>query len=304
MSDNAVLVDHTLSADGTRIGFERLGNGPGVVLVQGAMGTAYTFRELALALAGSFTVIVPDRRGRGLSPRPYDTGYTVDDDVSDLGAVLAATGAGFVFGVSAGADIALRAATTLPGIEKLALFEPAIFPDGVPARGTGRFLAYAAADDLTGMLVTGMKLAELGPAFLRALPDRVVKAAVAALMRQEAKHGTGGYAPMAELARAFPYDFAVVRSMDGTIPSFRAVTQPVLLLGGGRSPRYLGRALDELQRVIPDVRRVELPGLDHAAAWNADRRRNPHGDPQAVAEHLRAYFAGAGDTPRDKGWTR
>src|SRR3954454_6366878 len=53
------------SADGTEIGYELRGSGPGLVLVQGTMGTAYNFRDLADALAGSFTVVLPDRRGRG-----------------------------------------------------------------------------------------------------------------------------------------------------------------------------------------------------------------------------------------------
>src|SRR5215470_2288122 len=99
------IVGSVVSADGTKIGFERLGAGPVLVLVQGAMGTAYTFRELAEALADSFTVIVPDRRGRGMSPRRFDPGYTIADDVADLDAVLRATDGRFVFGLSSGGDI-------------------------------------------------------------------------------------------------------------------------------------------------------------------------------------------------------
>jgi pimeloyl-ACP methyl ester carboxylesterase len=285
------MVEHAASADGTRIGFERLGSGPALVLVQGAMGTAYTYRELAEALADTFTVIVPDRRGRGLSPRPFAADYTIEDDVRDLDAVLQATGARLVFGLSSGGDITLQAALALPRIEKIALYEPAIFPDGVPRKGVERFQAYAARADLAGMLVTGMKVGQLGPAFLRALPDWLVKAAVRTIMKREAKAGSGGYASMAELALAFQYDFAVVRSMNGSIPSFKALVQPVLLLGGGRSPAYLGTSLDELERVIPSARRVTLDGLDHAAAWNIDQQRNPHGNPKAVAEQLRAFFA-------------
>jgi len=75
ISLTAPAVHSVVSADGTAIGYERLGAGPVLVLVQGAMGTAYTFRELAEALADSFTVIVPDRRGRGMSPRRFDPGY-------------------------------------------------------------------------------------------------------------------------------------------------------------------------------------------------------------------------------------
>jgi pimeloyl-ACP methyl ester carboxylesterase len=96
------------------------------------MGTAYTFRELAEALADSFTVIVPDRRGRGLSLHPFEPGYTIGDDVADLDAVLHATDGRFVFGLSSGADIVFEAALTRPSIERMADYEPAVFPDGIP----------------------------------------------------------------------------------------------------------------------------------------------------------------------------
>lgn len=150
----------------------------------------------------------------------------------DLDAVLEATGTRFVFGLSSGGDIALKAALATPRIEKVAVYEPAIFPDGVPRKGTRRFSSYATAMDHAGMLVTGMKVAELGPGFMRAMPDWVVKSAINAIMKKEANSGSGNYASMAELAPAFQYDFAIVRSMDGSIPTFKAVTQQTLLLGG------------------------------------------------------------------------
>src|SRR5262249_18978986 len=276
---------HSLvSADGTAIGFERLGAGPVLVLVQGAMGTAYTFRELAQALADSFTVIVPDRRGRGMSSRRFDHGYTVADDVADLDAVLRATGGRFVFGLSSGGDIVLEAALTLPRIERLAVCEPAILLDGIPAKGIERFNAYVEADDLPGVLVAGMKLSRQGPGLMRAMPDWLGKPAIQRIVKAEEKTVAGGYAPMAELAEAIPYDPEIAQSIDGSIMQFKDSEQPVLLLGGSKSPHFLKRALDELERIIPDATRVEITGVDHAAAWNVDRRRNPHGNPTAVAE--------------------
>jgi pimeloyl-ACP methyl ester carboxylesterase len=272
------------------IGFERLGAGPVLVLVQGAMGTAYTFRELAQALADSFTVIVPDRRGRGLSPRPYDPGYTIADDVRDLDAVLRATDGRFVFGLSSGADIVLEAALTMPAIERLAVCEPAILLDGIPAKGIERFNAYVDARDLPGMLVAGMKLSRQGPAIMSAMPDWLVKPAIRRIMKAEAKAGAGDYASMAELAETLPYDIAIAQSIDTSIKKFKDLRQPVLLLGGSKSPNFLKRALDELQQIIPDATRIEMAGADHAAAWNVDPRRNPHGNPTAVAEVLKAYF--------------
>jgi pimeloyl-ACP methyl ester carboxylesterase len=286
----ASTVGSVVSADGTKIGFEQFGAGRVLVLVQGAMGTAYTFRELAEALADSFTVIVPDRRGRGMSPRAFDPGYMIADDVADLDAVLRATGGHFVFGLSSGGDIVLEAALTLPTIERLAVCEPAILLDGIPAKGMERFNAYVDADDLPGVLVAGMKLSRQGPALMRAMPDWLVKPAIKRIMKTEEKTAAGVNASMAELAKSLPYDIAIAQSMDGSITKFKDIKQPVLLVGGSKSPQFLTQALDELEQIIPDTTRVEITGVDHAAAWNVDRRRNPHGDPTAVAEVLKTYF--------------
>ena len=56
-----------LSKDGTRIGYLRVGRGPAVVLLHGSNESARSHTQLALALADTFTVYLPDRRGRGLS---------------------------------------------------------------------------------------------------------------------------------------------------------------------------------------------------------------------------------------------
>lgn len=77
-ADAAFRLDSVVSKDGTTIGYRAYSHGPGLLIVQGAMGTAYNYDQLAQALAASFTVYVPDRRGRGLSPRPY----TPDDSVA------------------------------------------------------------------------------------------------------------------------------------------------------------------------------------------------------------------------------
>lgn len=55
------------SKDGTTIGYRQLGQGPGVVMLHGAMESAQSHMQLATALADAFTVYLPDRRGRGLS---------------------------------------------------------------------------------------------------------------------------------------------------------------------------------------------------------------------------------------------
>ncbi|WP_163573099.1 alpha/beta fold hydrolase [Fodinicola feengrottensis] len=113
------------SADGTRIGYDRTGDGPAIVLVHGAFTdkTHPTLATVAAALAPWFRVFNYDRRGRGESgdTRPY----AVEREVEDLAAVIAAAGgSAMVFGGSSGSGLVLQAAFGGLPITRLALWEP------------------------------------------------------------------------------------------------------------------------------------------------------------------------------------
>src|SRR5262249_48020947 len=79
----------------------QLGHGPGIVALHGSMESARSHMQLAAALAGRFTVYLPDRRGRGMSGA-YGANYNMQREVEDLDALLANTGAQRVFRVSSG----------------------------------------------------------------------------------------------------------------------------------------------------------------------------------------------------------
>src|ERR1700750_2105252 len=89
------------SRDGPPMGYLKTGRGPAVVIMHGSMESARSHTLLAQALAGDYTVYLPDRRGRGLSG-PHRPDHSVRTEVEDLQAVLAESGAQMVFGVSAG----------------------------------------------------------------------------------------------------------------------------------------------------------------------------------------------------------
>ena len=98
------------SADQTTIAFDRMGSGPPLIDGRGRRSTRrIDDRPLAAALRDEFTVINPDRRGRGDSG---DTGpYEVQREIEDIEALIeAAGGSAAVFGYSSGANLALRAA--------------------------------------------------------------------------------------------------------------------------------------------------------------------------------------------------
>src|SRR5258708_9656411 len=105
-------MNQVISKDGTGIAFDRLGEGPALILV----GGAFQYRaidprtaQLAGLLAQHFTIFNYDRRGRGESS---DTPpYAVEREIEDLDALIKAAGeSAVVFGMSSCAVFPLYAA--------------------------------------------------------------------------------------------------------------------------------------------------------------------------------------------------
>jgi pimeloyl-ACP methyl ester carboxylesterase len=113
------------SSDGTSIAFDQVGEGQPLILVDGAFcSRAFgPMPKLAPFLAQDFTVVSYDRRGRNDSgdTKPY----AVDREIEDLDALIHEVGgSAFVYAVSSGAALALRAAAAGLHITRLALYEP------------------------------------------------------------------------------------------------------------------------------------------------------------------------------------
>ena len=117
---------NTLSSrDGTAIGYDSLGEGPALILVDGALTVhSYGSGELATLLAPHFTVYGFDRRGRGESGDTLP--YAVDREIDDIEALIdRAGGPAFLYGHSSGGPLAMRAAIRLGGkVSKIAMYEP------------------------------------------------------------------------------------------------------------------------------------------------------------------------------------
>ena len=95
-------MDCVTSSDGTTIAFDRVGDGPPLILVVGAFNDRSTGGPLSEQLASRFTIFNYDRRGRGDSGDSLP--YAVDREIDDLEALIsAAGGSACVFGFSSGA---------------------------------------------------------------------------------------------------------------------------------------------------------------------------------------------------------
>src|SRR5260370_36774964 len=112
------------SADSTVIAYDRVGEGPALIVSVGAFCTRHTFVAPG-DLRQRFTVVTYDRRGRGDSGDTEP--FTPQRELEDLAAVAAATGPQppYLFGHSSGAAIALRAAAAgLPAARLIAYEAP------------------------------------------------------------------------------------------------------------------------------------------------------------------------------------
>ena len=275
-----------VSKDGTIIGYRQVGNGPAVILLHGAMESAQSHMQVAQALADRFTIYLPDRRGRGLSG-PYREDHSIETDVQDMAALLAKTGAHDVMGVSSGAIIWLQAALTLPAIRKAVIFEPPLPINGsLPTAFMHRYDTEIEQGEVAAALVSAMKGTQMGPPIFNVIPRTLLERLTTAMMASEEKKAGSDDVTMRMLAPTLHYDFQLATEMEGALERFKAIRAEVLLLGGSKSPAYLKAGLDALEKVLPHVTRVELPGLGHGATGNTDRG----GRPERAAAVLRQFF--------------
>ena len=279
-----VTIGSVPSKDGTIIGYRRIGRGPALIVVCGAMVSSKSHLRLAESLADAFTVYLPDRRGRGLSGA-RGSNYGMAREIEDLDALIRESGAQLVFGISAGALVCLRAALRPSEIRRIALYEPALIVDeSAPTFATTRLERELTEGNVAAALVTGMKESRMGPPILNVIPRPLLARMTGWAMKSEEKKAGPDDVTMRMLAPALREDFQLINETKGALASFGRIDTDVLLLGGSKSPAYLRRASDALANVLPHATQVELAGLDHGGATERD------GKPEVVADALRRFF--------------
>jgi len=281
MTENAW--EQVRSADGTTIGFRRYGSGPPVLVVHGGMQAAQNFTGLASALAGEFTVLVPDRRGRGHSG-PAGAEYGMAREVEDMQAIVASTGATRMFGLSSGALVSLRTAACTPALTKIALYEPPLSLDGsVPTGWVPRFERELEAGRVAAGMVTVLKGLGVAGSLGRVPRPVLIPLLIVAARAQRVQPDQ---VPLRELVPTMRCDMRLVEQMADTLGDYERLPTEVLLLGGSKSPRFLTAALDRLERTLPHCRRRTFDGLGHSGPDDG-------GDPQQVAAELIGFLRDA-----------
>jgi pimeloyl-ACP methyl ester carboxylesterase len=268
------------SGDGTIIGYRQLGSGPGLILVHGGMMGSQNFMKLGHALADTFTVYIPDRRGRGLSG--LHGKYSLEKEAEDMSAIVVATGAGNIFGLSSGAIVTLQTALKVLAIKNVALYEPPIPVGGYDhTRWVDQYKKEIAERKFGAALLT-VADGTNGPTLLTRL--RFITAPLLNLaIKVETNNVKGDDVSLRDLILTMHYDPQAVMQSRGLIERAKELRANVLLLGGSKSPDYLRMALDSLQGTLRQVTRVKLKGVGHLAADNG-------GKPRLVAQELKNFL--------------
>ncbi len=276
-------VGFVVSEDGTRIGYRTMGRGPGLVLLHGGLQSGWSLLELGCALSDAFTVYIPDRRGRGLSAS--DAALGMAGEVADLSALLDATGATGVFGLSAGGLVALATARVRPGLGRIAIYEPPLEVAGLRSAQwwTPAYARAMAKGDLAGALTAIIK-GTGDRALMTDLPAFLLRTLFSVGLRFEVERGPDEEPSLRALIPTMRRDIALIAEMAGRLEGFRDLPTETLLMAGTISADYLIGATDALADVVPNASRATLPGLGHIAAANGEQ-------PGQVATTLKAWFS-------------
>ena len=247
-------MDHVTSKDGTRIGYDRLGEGPPVALVSGGSVDRGSNAPLAELLSASFTVFNYDRRGRG--PSGDIPPYAVQREIEDIQAVIeAAGGSAFVYGSSSGAALALEAAAAGAPVTKLALWEPPYIIDPAmrPPADTAKTFSDLVAADKRGDAVEFFMTKVVG-----------MPAEFAAQARTQP-----WWAATESLAHTLAYDATVMGDYSVPAATAERVKAPTLVITGGASFPFMHSTAQALVEALPDGASHMIEGQSHDIAAEA-----------------------------------
>lgn len=244
------------SRDGTRIAYDRIGDGPALVIVGGATSTRSVMGGTPGALGEHFTVYSFDRRGRGDSG---DTApYAVEREIEDIAALIeAAGGSARLFGHSSGAVLALRAAAAGLPVERLAVYEPPFIVDDSRPPVPDDYVA-----TLDRLIAEGKR--EEAVIYFMTVAVGIPEAFV-----EEMRQGPY-WQHSIDLAHTLAYDSRVMGDTMSGKPldpePWNQITVSTLVMAGGASEPFMRAGAQALVSHLPRGEYKVLEGQDHGPA--------------------------------------
>ncbi len=244
-------MDYVTSQDGTKIAFEKSGSGPALIIVSGALSARSMFegepRLLVEKLAENFTVYIYDRRGRGESTNEQP--YAVELEIDDLQSLIDnAGGQAYLYGVSSGGALSLRAAGKLGAgkVPKLAIYE-------VPY-GQDKEVFDKQKQGVNDRIKTG-KPGDAATFFLTEIgtPQEAL----------EKMKSSPVWKTIEKIDFTLTYDYEVLG--DGRIPHevVKTITVPTLVMVGEKSMDFMHATAGQLAKLTPNSSYKIVKGQTH-----------------------------------------
>lgn len=259
-----------VSADGSRIGWEQKGSGPMLVMVHGATADRGRWAAVERQLAEHYTLVMMDRRGRGLSRVEASGEYRIAAEADDVRAVVAAAARAqgapvLLFGHSYGGLCVLDAALGNPEIAKLLVYEPAFATPGLDVIGP------EALAELALLIAEGANERALEYFFVRVIgvPEPMVAMMKTLPSWQQRLDAVPTLLREGAAANAWRPD------------RIAGLTMPLRILVGEVSPPWLRAASLAAHAAAPASSLVELPGQAHGAMDSA---------PQMFIDEVRRFL--------------
>jgi pimeloyl-ACP methyl ester carboxylesterase len=241
------------SRDGTTIAYDQRGEGPALILVDGALTvhSAGSGSELARLLAPRLTVYGFDRRGRGDSGDTLP--YAIDREIDDIEALIdRAGGSAFLYGHSSGGPLAMRAAIRLGRkVSKIAMYEPPYNNDPGAQQSWSHYLSQldkALAEGRRGDAVA------LFMQFVGTPAEQI-----------EGMRRAPFWPGMEAIAPTLAYDHAAILGEPWSVPAELAarVRVPTLVMAGDASLPFMPDTARVLSQAIPEGQLRTLAGQTH-----------------------------------------
>jgi pimeloyl-ACP methyl ester carboxylesterase len=260
-------IQSVTSKDGTKIAYDKVGTGPVVIVVLGALNSRKSGAKLAKLLASQFTVLSYDRRGRGDST---DTApYAPQREVEDVAALIDETGGStYLYGHSSGAAIVFGAAINLrKQVKKIAIYEAPYVLNGDARKAAKEYnkrlkelLASGRNGDAVALFVRSVGVSDKQVDAMKSMPMwRGLETLAPTLAYDSDVLGEGHSLPTALLA---------------------GVTTPTLVMHGGAGAPSMRDAALAISKAVPNAQLRTLAGQTHGVS------------PKVLAPVLAEFFSG------------
>jgi pimeloyl-ACP methyl ester carboxylesterase len=259
-------MEKVISKDGTEIAFDRMGSGPPLILVHGAMIYRSFPQAVALAkeLSAQFTVINYDRRGRGDSGDTLP--YSPEREIEDIDAIIKTLGESpYLFGMSSGAALVIHSVAQSLQIRKIALYEPPFVATNFDQQQASlKFIS-----EVQSMIAQNRR----GDAMKSFMKKVGVPAPIRIFMPLMSfwKHGL-------KIAHTLPYDLTILSDQSVPKELLAKIRIPSLVMSGESTAPALRMAAEATAQSIPHCEYKILAKQSHNVS------------PKVLAAELAAFF--------------